>query len=442
MSRTPINVRSVHSPASPDRRGFLRSCLLGAFGLTAHLCIPFGMVRPAKALTLARSLRPEVMVLMGQVRTCARSSTIPPFYEDGAVLIRNGRIKQVGPRDSIPVPDDAMSLELPGSVIMPGLIDAHVHEVAAVDVRRNLLAQGVTSVGDVGSALEDLAGFTVRRGDDDGPLAGVYGTGPMIGPEGGYPGRVWPEKYGLAVNDARSAGKAAERLLESGATMLKIGFEPGPNGAWPILDYNVARAVASVAHEHGAVVRCHVQDYSGLDMAIKAGVDVVEHTVLHCADGAVFIREKGDLVPGPTYAGALKRLADAGIMLVPTLQMAARAGWDGSGAMAAVRLFREAGGEIGLGTDAPMRGVKQGMFLEEMRLMALAGMDNEAILHAATISAAKAMGQGAHIGSIEPGKAADLIVVADDPAMDIQNLRYLGPVMKDGAILPESYSSS
>jgi imidazolonepropionase-like amidohydrolase len=287
----------------------------------------------------------------------------------------------------------------------------------------------------VGSSLASLDRMQQQGGGGE-LLTGVYGTGPMFGPPGGYPGRIWPEKYGLPVTDERSGREEAENVLARGASMLKIGFEPGPNPdkPWPMLCLDAAKGIVAAAHEQGVVVRCHVQDLSGLELAIDVGVDCVEHTVLRSARGPVCVGAPGRKMPGAAYATGLHRLADAGIMLVPTLQMAARAAWDGTGALGAVRLFRAAGGVVGLGTDAPMRGVQHGMPLEEMRLLGLAGLDNEAILHAATLGAAKALGQARERGSLEPGKVADLLVLQQDPAMDISVCALPDLIMKEGKI--------
>lgn len=428
------------------RRSFLRSCLCTCAGL----CLPLG--------GMAHAFRPHYSYLAGRVLTCAGPGFgVLPEYEDGAVLLRGGRILEVGPRAALTVPHGAAVLDLGSATILPGIIDAHVHEAAPASLRRSLLLQGVTAVGDVGSPPGDLRELGRMRDQNGEPVARGFGTGPMFGPPDGYPGRVWPARLGLAVATAGQARTEAMGLLDlmedaSAPAMLKIAFEPGPNpdSPWPVLGLDAARAVVRAAHERGAVVRCHVQELSCLSLALRAGVDTVEHTVVHMGGHSglrhtgepVFRGERGALEPGAEYSRRLRELAQAGVMLVPTLEMGVRAAWDGSGALSAVRAFRSWGGQVALGTDAPMRGVRHGMPLGELRLLRRAGLSRAETLRAATAGSACALGREAMLGVIAPGMCADLIAVQGDPCAHLAALEDVVMVIQDGEVVRLEISSA
>ncbi len=406
----------IAEQATVSRRAFLCACL----GICGLLCPRvFAASHP-------------YLCLLGRVIDGSGREPV----EDGAVLLFGGQIAAVGARAEVVVPPGAALLDLRPATILPGVINAHVHNVASTALRRELLLAGVTSVGDVGSPVAQLSALSRCRDTTENRVATAFFSGPMFSPPGGYPGRVWPGGYGMEVSGAVQARRGAKQLLDQGATMLKIAFEPGTGPVpWPVLGLDEAMAVVEVAHERGAVVRCHAQDLSGLSLALEAGVDTVEHTVLHSRKEPVFVGARGQLRPGPEYAGLLGRLAKEGIMLVPTLDVGTRSTWDDSGALAAVRLFHEAGGSLALGTDAPMRGVKFGLPLREMELLAQAGLSPLEVLCAATKGSARAVGQEHNLGRIEAGAVADIVVVAGDPLKDFAAMNQVVAVFKAGELV-------
>ncbi|MBU1248793.1 MAG: amidohydrolase family protein [Proteobacteria bacterium] len=410
---------TVDRPACPlSRRAFLSACL----GLLGSALLP----------SRVRAGQEEELLLLGRVL----DGTGAPPIEDGAVVLRAGRIVAVGQRQILAVPKNIPLLDLRPWTLLPGIINAHAHRVAPPSVRRELLLAGVTSVGDVGSPLEDIRELRLDRTLTGDRVATALWTGPMFGPPGGYPGRLWPSAYGIEATDADQARRQAEILLDRGASMLKIAFEPGSAATpWPVLGLAEARAVVKVAHGRGAVVRCHVQDLSGLPLALAAGVDAVEHTLLSSRSVPVFIGERGRLAPCPEYRELLRRMAGQGVTLVPTLEIGVRSTWDASGALSAVRLFHEAGGQVALGTDAPLRGIALGMPLREMDLLARAGLTPMQVIQAATSRAAMVVAQGDRLGTIEAGKNADIIAVAGDPLNALPCLGDARAVVKDGEVI-------
>lgn len=354
-----------------------------------------------------------------------------PPLPNHAVLIRDDTVEAVLPATAV---TDQPILAPPCCTIMPGVINSHCHRIhSASERRQRWLTHGVTSIGDVGAPLTAMKALTESPA---GATATAAFSGPMLTPPNGYPLPVHSPQHALEVSCPAAGRDAVKRLADQGATLIKISFEPGPIRAhWPQFDPETARAICAQARTLGMVVRCHVEDVSGLKPALDAGVHVIDHVphrwtarmqmqpVLHTVGG-----ETG---PVPYYRALLERMVREDIIMVPTLDVLSRSPWNGPQLYEPVRAFNVMGGRIGLGNDYPYRRTDAGMPLREMHLLAKAGLSAQNILTAATKTSAAACNL-ANRGTLAPGMKADMLVLSGNPHADISVLSSPLHIIKDG----------
>lgn len=357
-----------------------------------------------------------------------------PPRPDHVVLVHNHIIEAI-----LPVSDvtDLPILAPPGCTIIPGVINAHCHRIyPASERRQRWLEHGVTSIGDVGaplSALHELMNSPV------GTTATAAFSGPMLTSPSGYPLPVHSPQYALVVTSPHTGRDAVRQLADLGATLIKISFEPGTLRAnWPTLSPATAHAICDQARKQGMVIRCHVEDLSGLEPALNAGVHVIDHVphrwmtpkgikpVLHTVDG--------QLEPVPQYHTQLERMIRDQTILVPTLDVLSRSPWNGPELFEPVRTFATMGGRIGMGNDYPYRRTDSGMLTREMTLLTKAGLTPDAILDAATATSSAAC-NFTDRGRLEPGAMADILIVAGDPLTNTDSLARPLHIVKEGVFI-------
>ncbi|THB68787.1 MAG: hypothetical protein D6E12_05840 [Desulfovibrio sp.] len=388
-------------------------------------------------LSLGGLARAETLAIVGG--TLIDGSGAPPV-PGSLVLVEEGVVTYAGPLEEMDIPEQAHILDATGGTVVPGLVDAHAHLTAHPDmsprqVRRKYLLAGVTLACDLGSSMQGMA--RLAQDPDGGDMfCRVAFAGPVICAPGGYPGPMHGEEYSLPVQGPDEARQAVRLLHEQGATLVKLAFETGPAGEWPVLDQETARAIVDKAHGLSMLVRVHVEQYSMLVRALDAGVDIIEH-LPHTPDPnqeprLPFTGSELSLIP--EYQEQLTWMASRGIAVTPTLTAASRAHWSLDGPLAAVAAFHEAEGRLAVGTDSPFKGIEPGLPLEEMELLLEAGLSPMEVIAAATRGGALACNR-ADLGLIRPGMAADLVVVDGDPLMDITALSRLKAVVKAGQIV-------
>lgn len=357
---------------------------------------------------------PEHLLLVNATVIDGRGGPVLP---GGYVLIGRGMILAVGQGRPGRVPEGCRQVQARGMTVLPGLIDAHNHVLLSpAEERCEYLARGVTTLGNVGSAMEDIP-LLLR---DDG-CRRVW-SGPALSLPGGYPGPLHGRRYALEVGSEAQARAAVGRLQAGGAEMIKVSLEPGPpNADWPVMDRKMLTAIVQEAHARGMTVRAHVEQGRYLSRALASGVDTIEHVPL-----------PKNALQAEEWAG---QIAAAGVVLVPTLEAGSRSVWDNCPLLDFVRRVHERGGRVGLGTDAPFKGVAPGLPLEEMELLQRAGLSPLEVITAATVHAAAACGIGDRVGTLEPGKAADLMLVRGDPLKDLTALRDVALVVRSGEVV-------
>lgn len=385
------------------------------------------------------------------IRNCRIiDGTGAPPLTDGVVILVGDTIWDVGPASAFDIPAEATVWDVGGKTVMPGIINAHVHYCSDPDARRGFLISGVTSVCDLGTAMRNMPSFSRETTCDGLPAARGWAAGPMLTAPCGYPATVTINQWDYPVSGPAEAEAAVVDLIERGATMIKIALEPGPEDQWPLLTSAELHAIVSAAHAHGIPVRVHLRYAKLLDLALDADVDVIEHVPLpFCLETDVpqlVQEEQLALSTWPTLLPQYERMAEQGVAMVPTLsaygcfihslldfseqeQVAVD-----SLMFTLVKHFHEQGGTVALGTDYGTPCAAPGMPLREMELLLEAGLSPMEVLVASTRNAAQVCGQADRLGTLEPGKLADIIVVDGDPLADVDVLRHVTLVMKNGEV--------
>jgi imidazolonepropionase-like amidohydrolase len=374
------------------------------------------------------------------------------------IAIQQGRIVAVAA--AMDIPSGAKVIDLSDYTVLPGLIDSHTHltisatnqdplaelehtaaerAFGSLPNARAVLLAGFTTVRDVGSyrALVDVAlRDAINRGDVVGPrmlVAGAYititgGAGAVTGfaPDVTLP---WDLRYGNANSpeEVRErirtlAGQRVDviKMFATGA-ILTHNSKPGGREATP----EELSAAVDEAHNFGLKVAVHAHGAEGIKAAIRAGAASIEHGTLMDDEGRRLMKQHG------TY-------------LVPTLETRECVGTNYPAEFvekanqvmtAQLQNFRKAvaaGVKIAFGTDIGV--CPFGRNAREFNLMVENGMTPMQAIRAATVSAADLLGVSARVGSIEPGKLADLIAVRGDPLSNIRVLESVQFVMKEGRI--------
>jgi imidazolonepropionase-like amidohydrolase len=338
----------------------------------------------------------------------------------GAVVALNGeRIVAVGTGDLVVVPPGTPSIDVEGATILPGFINAHVHEAYDREALEAWAQAGVTTVRDLGNNGRPADLFAFRdEVAQEAKYARLVAAGPMVTAPGGY-GR-------LAVRSPEDARQTIDGLLDEGADLIKISIEDDLQGrTWPMLAEEEIRAIVETAHARNRLVAAHISRSKHLALALETGVDDVVHMI---------VDELAD--------DLMARMIEEGVTWEPTLELwdcvhrLHGVSWDDV-AMDNLRRFSQAGGKVALGTDyAGYRcAFDLGMPTTEIRLMQQAGMTPMQIIMAATKNAAQVCNLGEELGTLEPGKMADILVVAGDPLEDLQALTDVQMVIHNGVVI-------
>lgn len=375
--------------------------------------------------------------------------------EDATILIQEGTIEAAGPADAVSVPETAERLSADGLTIVPGLIDAHVHfgapEVetyeefedlslvgtiwdairANPDTRRSFVEHGVTTIKSAGDS-DDLI-FRAREAIENHELEGprIRTAGPVFTAPGGHPaGTIYEGNDYLietATRQVKRPSEAREQVAEVdelGADLIKTVVDGGnsAHGDLPTLEPEVLEAIVDEAHGRDLPVTTHWSAPDEARVALDAGADALEHA--------------GN--SGTVDSTLARRIGDADVEVVPTLAVTEAVMPEEvlERALENVARLHEAGVDLVAGTDAANPGVAFGESLHrELELLARAGLSPEEALEAATARAAEHLRMEGEVGTVEPGKTADLVGVAGDPLDDISATREVELVVREGKVL-------
>ena len=374
-----------------------------------------------------------------------------PIPNASVVIGDDGRITEAGALARLPL--DAEVYDVGGRTIMPGLMDAHVHfmlagerdfesvflkqtseymAIKATVSARNLLDAGFTTVRDVGApgrlalSLRDA----VNAGLVPGPR--ILAAGRIITATSGHVDLLPPGVSRVDGTAGRIADGPAEILravreqVKVGADLIKFCATGGvmdPQLAPDVPEYSAeeVQTLITEAHKMKKPVAAHVHGAEGAKIAIRAGVDTIEHGTMLDEEAVQLMREAGTvLVPTLTPSHQVRQQGDAANLPAHVMEKFAVT----SAAHAqSLTMAIEAGVSLALGTDAGTPFYPHGLNAIELQLMVAEGLSPMATIVAATSGAAKALRVDKSTGSLVPGKLADLLVVDGDPLADIALLQ-------------------
>jgi len=382
------------------------------------------------------------------------------------VIIRNGKIAEVLSGYQ-PGPAGATQIDLKDKFVLPGLIDSHVHLDSDAGGNAALI-EGLTdsparaAYRAAGNAKKTLmAGFTTVRNMGDGTgatlaLRDAVAAGELPGPRIIDAGRSISTTSGhmdatLSVSEdlhnsigqenlcdgVESCRQAIRKQVRRGVDVIKIATTGGVNsrigaGLGRQLFDDEVKALVDTAHLYGKKIAVHAHGDDGVNIALAAGADSIEHGTMMTDESIKLFKAAGAYyVPTlSTVNGYLERLAANPNAYPP--DVLAKVQWRIGVTGKSLAKAYPAGVKIAFGTDAGVS--KHGRNADEFELMVKHGMPASAAIQAATMNAATLLGVEKEVGSIEPGKAADLIAVAGDPIVDITTLKSVRFVMKDGRV--------
>jgi imidazolonepropionase-like amidohydrolase len=386
----------------------------------------------------------QVIAILGA--TLIDGTGAPPVT-DSIVLIQGDRIAAVGPHKSVTIPPNAKVIDATGLTLLPGLIDAHFHLDGRNDRPGVFLRHGVTAVRDPGAWIETYE--TVRNSGQ--PIPRLFLAGPHLDcAPVAYP------KDAIIIHSPDAARAAVNRFINQGAVVIKVYFR---------LPLEFIAAATAAAHARGVPVTAHLELVRAVD-AIPAGLDGIEHvtsfgtSLAQPDDAARYIaavtaknaaRQDGryelwgglDLDHCPRLAPTIELAVQHKIVLCPTLAVFELRVTDAKATPLKARgyenmlrfagLYHRAGGRIVVGSHSEVPHAQYGWaYQRELELLVEAGLSPMQALQAATLEGARYFRAADRLGSIEPGKQADLILVEGDPLKDISVMRNIRKIMLNG----------
>lgn len=407
---------------------------------------------------------------------------------DSVVVIRGDRIESVGSRSQVKFPEGARVVELPGKWIIPGLIDAHVHFFQSgglytrpdvIDLRdrvpyqqelewirqrlpgtfRRYLCSGVTAVVDVGGPMWNFQVRELASASQPAPRVAV--AGPLVSTYA--PPQIQTDDPAvIKVDTPAEARKLVRGELGQKPDLVKIWFIRPP-GVPLEEQLPLVRAAIEESHAGGVRVAVHATELETAKAAVRAGADVLVHSVADQPVDEEFIqlvKERGvfytsSLIVFEGYEEVLEQKVEltafertcgdpeviatwADLASVPEetrprrprrLALSMRV------MQANLKRMQEAGALVAAGTDAGNIGTLHGPAIHrEFELMAAAGLTPMEIIVAATRNAARVFSPEPDMGTLEPGKLADLVILEADPLDDIRNARRISQVIKGGQV--------
>lgn len=411
-------------------------CVLLVLTLLLAACQPTALTSPVTPTPERTLVPPGSLVLHNGTVIDGRGGEPIP---GGLVAIRGGKILFAGREADFYVPANAIRIDVQGGTILPGLIDARVHVLAAdgaaVEPLENWLQAGVTGLRDLGAPLRggsdpsaSIAGVQARLAKAGQRIPAVLLAGPVLTAPGGYPAANWGGALTYPIADLAAARQATRDLLDGGADLLVISVENSdPVDPQPVLSGEQVAEIVRLAHQRSKRVVAFARSAAGAQLAVENGVDELAQAPLfgRLSDELIAYMVSHDVLLTPSLAAQ----ANQAVGLSP-------AAWETAQQTRTDNLqrFLAAGGRVALGSAYGEAGIPQGVALAEISALREAGLSPMQIIVAATYHAALACDLEGRLGSLEPSKQADVIVVAGDPLQDITALAEVRLVIKNGEI--------
>ncbi|NOX94274.1 MAG: amidohydrolase family protein [Alphaproteobacteria bacterium] len=394
-----------------------------------------------------------------------------PVATEQSVIIRDGRVAAVvsgyvGASAADAGADDTVTVHnLKNMFVMPGLIDGHTHITgelsprsklervempdAEVALRAALYAQrtlraGFTTIRNLGANPEVIIPLkkSINAGYVEGPR--IFAATNGISATGGH-----GDSHGLRqeildlysdpgiCDGADDCRRAVRAVVKSGADQVKLTATGGvlsetDAGTGQQFYDDELKAIMDTAHSLGRRTAAHAHGADGINSALRAGVDSIEHGSYSTDESfRLFKRNGAFLVPTILAGVTVMKMAEPDDTFMPP-PIRAKALAVGPQMMDMVRRAHKAGVKIAFGTDSGVS--RHGDNAREFRLLVEAGMTPMEAIHAATVNGAANLGKTDVLGTIEPGKYGDLVAVEGDPLSDITELEDIDFVMKEGVV--------
>ena len=428
----------------------------------------------------AYAQQPKTTVLAGGM--LINGLSVPPLH-NAAIVIQGDRVVQVGPATDVKIPPGATVIDTSGQTMMPGLIEAHAHlmllgyadeggwfdwlktaegkKYSVEDIMRlsayQLLMSGVTGAIDLGGTPQDSVDLRdrINKGEIPGPRLQV--AGPLITRT---PYLGFPADASAVIKSPEEGAQQVERLYKMGVDVIKA------HAGLTREDYF---AIVKAAHAHKMKVHAHVYDETAVRNAFDAGVDVLQHvgsaggptfspelvkaiamanrpvvlTAAHRSwiypDTVAFPERLQDPVLKSLFPKDIWEAVQASLKDWPAATYFTQIDRQMKYRDPQVKQWIASGAVMGVGTDSgtPMNFNTDGL-IREMKVLADEGVPPLEVISDTTRVNARIMGKR-DLGTIEPGKLADIIVVPGDPIYsDLTNLAYVQDVIKGGVIYKEN----
>jgi imidazolonepropionase-like amidohydrolase len=424
----------------------------------AILLIPF----PLTAQSGSEPAPRRVVVHAGHVLDVKTGNTL----NDQVIVIEGDKIVSVGPASSTKADPAAETVNLPNATVLPGLIDSHTHltfepknlgyESLGISVPREALSgaknarvtllAGFTTVRNVGaSGYSDIA---LRDAINDGDIPGprILASGPALGITGGHcdENLLAPEFHFVGDGVADGVDAVRHKVREDikyGSDVIKICATGGvmskgddPNASQYTREE--MKAIVEEAHRLGRKVAAHAHGAEGVIWASEAGVDSIEHGHLMNDDSIATLKKNGTYVVPTLYLMDWNRenLAkrNAPDFVVRKMKEVSAVGQNN------LKKAFAAGVKVAFGTDAAV--YPHGLNAHEFAVYVRLGMTPLQAIQTATVNASDLLGWSNKVGTLEPGKFADLVAVDGDPLKDVTTLEKVRFVMKGGEIIKNEYA--
>ncbi len=418
-------------------------------------------MRPMRGWLSGLALLASAALLPAQVVAIKAGQLVDPASgattRDQVILVEAGKITAVGA--SLPIPGNATVVDLSKRTVMPGLFDTHTHlclglktqggaglqallrsllaataiettayrAIEGVANARDMLMSGFTTVRDVGNA-GNYADTALRRAIEDGLVPGptVVNAGRIIAPYGGQYHGLPPERAGIAIPEYLYADtpdemrKAVRENIAFGAKVIKIVVDDQPY----LYSVEDVRTLVKEAAAGGMKVAAHCATDAGSRIAAEGGVASVEHAYSASNPTLELMKAKGVYLVGTDFteiAAHEMGMDDYHPRVVDRLKRAYRIGTPVA-----------FGTDVVFLRDGETRGTLSMEFISSFKE---AGVAPRAILQAMTVNAARLLGMEKERGTIAPGFAADLVATPENPLDNVDTLRHVSFVMKDGRVV-------
>jgi len=390
-----------------------------------------------------------------------------PIQQDMALAVKNGVISRVGPRDQLELPESGgpTVLEFPNATLLPGLIDCHTHTNMPANGRKgeevipdgdNLrllrsarnaaaaLQSGVTTMCDNGAW--NRTGFALKEGISQGEVQGpnLLACGRPVTTTGGH---LW--FMGSEADGIDGVGQATRQLIKEGADFIKVMATGGStltsDPFRPAYSVEELKAIGDEGRRHNRMVAAHCRCNQGMQNVLEAGYDGIYHAFFAGEDGL------------PSFDQEIaKRIAEQGVWVNPTIHIGRSGIWalERKGEEVGLSEEEEAmllecrhnhqvrlehcsrmvdlGVKLIAGSDCGWGNYPFGQLAYELECMVMVGLSPTQAVSAATCDAAMALSIHDSVGTLEPGKQADLLLVGGDPSVNILDLMNVVAVFKAG----------